>query len=66
MAKRFNGTELHFDILNKWMSGKSKMHDTVSKTNATFKSGIDDDREIEQWHPSLKHQRTYLFNEFKG
>jgi len=40
LAKRFNGAELHFDMFNKWMSKKSSMHDTVSKTNATFKFGI--------------------------
>lgn len=66
LAKRFNGAEIHFDMLNKWMSKKSSIHDTVSKTNATFKFGIDDEKEIEKWHLNLKHQRTYLFNEFKG
>lgn len=66
LAKRFNDAEIHFDMLNKWMSKKSSMHDTVSKTNATFKFGINDEKEIEKWHPHLKHQRTYLFNEFKG
>ncbi len=66
LAKRFAGAELHFDMLNKWMNRQSKMHDTVSKTSATFKFGSDDDKEMEKWHPWLKHQRTYLFNEFKG
>lgn len=66
LAKRFNGAEIHFDMLNKWMSKKSSMHDTVSKTNATFKFGINDEKEIEKWHPDLKHIRSYLFNEFKG
>ena len=66
LADRFKGAEIHFDILNKWMSTKSSLHDTVSKTNATFKSGIDDEKEIEKWHPDLKHVRTYMFNEFRG
>lgn len=66
LARRFNNAEVHFDMLNKWMSTKSAMHDTVSKTNATFKFGINDDREIEKWHPNLVYQRTFLFNEFKG
>jgi len=66
LAKRFPGAELHFDMLNKWMSRQSKRHDTVGKTNATFKFGINSEKEIEAWHPGLKHQRTYLFNEFKG
>lgn len=66
LAERFRRAEIHFDMLNKWMSTKSSMHDTVSKTNAKFVFGIDDEKAIEQWHPALKHTRTYLFNEFKG
>ncbi len=66
LANHFNNAEIHFDMLNRWMSTKSKMHDTVSKTNAKFSFGIDDDKEIEKWHPKLKHDRTYLFQEFKG
>ena len=66
LAKRFDGAEIHFDMLNKWMSKKSALHDTVKKTNAKFIFGIDDEKEIEKWHPNLKHQRSYLFNEFKG
>ena len=66
LAERFRGAEIHFDMLNKWMSTKSSIHDTVSRTNAKFVFGINDEKEIEQWHPALKHKRTYLFNEFKG
>lgn len=66
LAKRFKGAEIHFDMLNKWMSKKSSMHDTVSKTKATFKFGADDEKELEKWNPDLKHVRTYVFNEFKG
>lgn len=66
LAERFTGAEIHFDILNRWMSTKSALHDTVSKTKATFKSGIDDNHEIEQWHPRLKLNHVYRFNDFKG
>ncbi|ACF13462.1 O-methyltransferase domain protein [Chloroherpeton thalassium ATCC 35110] len=66
LAKRFPGAQIHFDMLNKWMSTKSSMHETVKKTNATFKFGIDDEKEIEKWQPSLRHVRTYLFHEFRG
>lgn len=66
LAKRFNGAEIHFDMLNRWMSKKSSLHDTVSKTNATFRFCINDEKEIEKWHSHLKHQQTYLFNAFRG
>lgn len=66
LAERFSGAELHFDMLNAWMSTKSDLHDTVSKTKATFKFGLDNEKDIETWHPKLKYVRTYLFNQFKG
>jgi len=66
LAKRFHGAEIHFDMLNKWMSTKSSIHETVKKTNATFKFGIDDEKEIEKWQSGLKHVRTHLFHEFRG
>jgi O-methyltransferase involved in polyketide biosynthesis len=66
LAQRFAGAEIHFDILNTFMSKRSSMHDTVSKTNATFKFGIDDDKEIEKWHPKLKYLETYLFKDLNG
>ena len=57
---------MHFDMLNRFMSRNSDKHDTVSKTNAVFKSGIDNEKEIEKWHPRLKHIKTWYFNDFKG
>ncbi|MBJ9953163.1 MULTISPECIES: class I SAM-dependent methyltransferase [unclassified Acinetobacter] len=66
LAERFSGAEIHFDMLNQWMSTKSALHDTVRKSKATFKFGMDDDKAIEAWHPKLKHVQTFLFNEFKG
>lgn len=66
IAKRFNSAEIHFDMLNKWFSTKSSKHETVRKTNAEFKFGIDDEKEIEQWHPNLRFKESYLFTEFKG
>ena len=66
LAERFSGAEIHFDMLNAWMSTKSDLHDTVSKTKATFKFGLDNEKDIETWHPKLKYVQTYLFNQFKG
>lgn len=66
LAKRFYGAEIHFDMLNKWMSKKTAAQDTVSKTKATFKFGIDNEKEIEKWHNKLKHYQTTRFCELKG
>ncbi|MBX3255406.1 MAG: class I SAM-dependent methyltransferase [Chitinophagaceae bacterium] len=65
LAQRFAGCEIHFDVINKWMSRRSHIHDTVKYTNATFQFGCDNDREFEQWHPGLKHFSTALFTNVK-
>jgi O-methyltransferase involved in polyketide biosynthesis len=46
---RLAPAEFVFDVLNRNMAKKSKNHDTVSKTNAVFKSGIDSGKEVETW-----------------
>ncbi|KAA8731320.1 class I SAM-dependent methyltransferase [Acinetobacter qingfengensis] len=66
LAERFPGAALHFDMLNKWMSHQSALHDTVSKTKAEFKFGLDNEKALEHWHPALKHMKSYLFNELQG
>lgn len=66
MAKRFKGAEIHFDVLNVWMSKQSARHDTVKKTKASFKFGIDDNSALEQWSPGLKLKHVYSFQQLKG
>lgn len=65
IAARFPGASIHFDIINKWMSRNSHIHDTVRFTKATFKFGCDDDREFEDWSPKLKYVSTQLFGDVK-
>lgn len=66
LAERFKNAEIHFDMLNKRLANKAKIHDTVKFTNANFKFGIESDKEIENWNRNLKHIKTYLFSNFKG
>ncbi|NJK54171.1 MAG: class I SAM-dependent methyltransferase, partial [Leptolyngbyaceae cyanobacterium SU_3_3] len=51
-----------FDVISRKRSQSTKRHDTVSKTNAEFKWGIDDSRELESWSPNiiLKQEEFYL------
>lgn len=46
---QFAPTEFVLDVLNRKSAKSSKRHDTVSKTNAEFKSGIDSGKEIQTW-----------------
>ena len=49
ISDRLAPTELVFDALNRNSAKRSKQHDTVSKTNAEFKSGIDSGQEVTTW-----------------
>lgn len=55
-------TELVFDVLSRKSAKSAKRHDTVSKTNAEFKSGIDSGKEVETWETgvTLKDEIYYL------
>jgi len=59
---RFSPVEVVFDVLNRKRSQRTKQHDTVSKTNAEFKWGIDQSSELETWSSAirLKHEEFYL------
>ncbi len=46
LAQTFPGAAIYCDILSSWSSKKTKRHDTLSKLKATFKWGIDDEKEI--------------------
>lgn len=59
---RLAPVEFVFDVLNRKSAKNSKNHDTVSKTNAEFKSGIDSGQEVESWGTGiiLKDEIYYL------
>jgi methyltransferase (TIGR00027 family) len=63
LAERFPGSELYFDVISKWMSRHSHIHDTVKFTNAHFQFGCDDDREFEHWNGRLKYHSTTLYTD---
>jgi O-methyltransferase involved in polyketide biosynthesis len=49
LGDRFSGVTFLCDMLNVKMSNRTKKHDTVSKTNAEFKFGIDRIEDLETW-----------------
>jgi O-methyltransferase involved in polyketide biosynthesis len=49
LGDRFGGAEFIFDMLNTKLAKSTKTHDTVSKTNAEFKFGIDRVADLETW-----------------
>lgn len=55
IAESFGPGELHFDVTSPWGAKNSHRHEAVKKTNAVFKWGVRDDRDIEQWVPNLQY-----------
>jgi methyltransferase (TIGR00027 family) len=61
LAVRFHGSELHFDTLSRFFSKQSHRHDAVKYAKAKFQWGMDDEKEIEQWAPNIRHIETKLY-----
>ena len=62
ICDRLAPTELVFDVINRKVAKSTKGHDTVSKTDAEFKFGIDKGKELETWGTgiALKDEIYYL------
>ena len=62
LCDRLAPAEFVFDVLNRKSAKSSQRHDTVSKTDAEFKSGIDNGKELETWGAgiTLKNEIYYL------
>lgn len=59
---RLSPSDMIFDVLSRKAAKNSQRHDTVSKTNAEFKSGLDAGKEVETWGSgiTLKDELCYL------
>ncbi len=54
IADTFPGAVICCDVLSVWASKNTKRHDTLRKMQASFKWGLDDDKELTRWHPRLQ------------
>lgn len=61
LAHYFPCCELHFDVCTSWACKNSYKHETVKLTNAAFKWGLDNDRELEQWVNGLHYRDTHYY-----
>ncbi len=57
LADRFSG-EILCDIISVWLSKRSKKNNILKDMKATFDFGINDERQIESWHPAIKHVKS--------
>ncbi len=64
ITRYFANAELLFDVVSSWMCRNSHRHETVKLTNAVFKHGCDDDRQMENWSEKLTLESAKRFNDF--
>ncbi len=55
IAQRIPQGELHFDVSSSWAVRNVDKHDTVKKSRAVFRWGLDDDRKPQSWSPYLRY-----------
>lgn len=64
IGERIPQGELHFDVSSSWAVRNSDKHDTVKKSRAVFRWGLDDDRKLQSWSPFLRYRGvTYYMNQ---
>ena len=54
LATHFPNAEMFFEAIGPLMAKSSKIHDTVSKTQAKFKWGILNSKKLEMWDKRIK------------
>lgn len=64
IAKRFKFAEIAFDTISQWAVKNHKRHPDVKKYNAPFKWGINDSREIEDWHKGIRIIKEYYYADY--
>ena len=57
----FDHAEIHVERMNKYLSKRTYLHDSVKNTKATFRWGCDNPKEIEGWGGSFKLKDEYYY-----
>jgi O-methyltransferase involved in polyketide biosynthesis len=66
LAERFPRAGLHFDVCDSRMCRLVGNQRAIRQANATFKWGMDDDRQLEKWHSRLEYRNTrYYFEMYR-
>ena len=63
LKNHFSGSEIVFDALGKFLARNSQLNPGVSKTNASFKWGIDDLKEIETWDEGIQLVERWYYSD---
>ncbi|OAM39685.1 class I SAM-dependent methyltransferase [Eikenella sp. NML120348] len=65
LAARFHGSEIAFDMCNRWAVKNSARHDAMRHVSARFESFCDNEREPEKWADNLCFiSNSYIVGDF--
>ena len=59
--ENFDHAEIHVERMNKYLSKRTYLHDSVKNTKASFRWGCDNPKEIERWSDSFKLKSEYYY-----
>jgi O-methyltransferase involved in polyketide biosynthesis len=64
IAQNFVHAEIAFDALSQWAAKNHKRHPDVKKYNIPFKWGVDNCKEIENWHMGIQMIKEYYYMDY--
>ena len=66
LADGFSGGRMLIEVLAPTMVGRSKKHETVKKidSQAEFKWGVKNPKDLEAWHPGIRLLNTWDYNDY--
>ncbi len=59
----FDHAEIHVERMNKFLSQRTYLQQSVNNTNASFNWGSDNPKEIEEWSKSFKLKDEYYYSD---
>lgn len=59
----FDHAEIHVERMNKFLSKRTYLQQSVNNTNASFNWGSDNPKEIEEWSKSFKLKDEYYYSD---
>jgi O-methyltransferase involved in polyketide biosynthesis len=62
LQSRLAPVEIICDVMSRLQANNTKFHDSVSKTNITFKWGIDNVKDLETWNFGISDIHEYFYN----
>lgn len=63
IKNRFPSSEILIEVIGKYLANNTQLHRSVAQTNAKFKWGADDCKELETWEPGIQLVAQWYFSD---